>query len=66
MASTQRNTFKYQLKVGNKIIHRGVSVHIDRSDAKHHECGSTCHILKVGKKSVHLEPVSTERRGDRR
>jgi hypothetical protein len=36
MASTQRNTVKYQLRVGRKVIQRGATTHISRSSVGHH------------------------------
>jgi predicted GIY-YIG superfamily endonuclease len=46
-----RDTFKYQFKVGKKIVHRGITNDLDRREAEHQasrQPWANGHIVKVG------------------
>ena len=48
----KRDTFKYQFKVGNKIVHGGITKDLERREAEHQEKWPGGHIKKVGKKTT--------------
>ena len=46
-----RDTYKYQYKIGNKIVHGGITKRpIDEREAEHQQEWPNGHILKVGPK----------------
>ena len=48
-----RNTYKYHLKDGNKIIESGITNDLDRREREHQqEYGPGVHIFKVGSAST--------------
>jgi putative zinc finger/helix-turn-helix YgiT family protein len=51
-----RNTYKYDFKVGNKIVHSGITNDLERREQEHRQRWSGGHIVKVGK-------VTTEEAG---
>ena len=46
---TKRDTFKYQFKVGHKIVHGGITKDLERRESEHQEKWPGGHIKKVGK-----------------
>lgn len=59
----KRNTVKYQFKVGNKIVHRGITNDLDRREQEHRETWKRGHILKVGNKTTREKALQWEREG---
>ncbi len=49
-----RNTYKYQFKVGNKIVHGGITDDLERREAKHQQKWPKGRIKQFG-------PTTTER-----
>ena len=47
-----RETFKYQFKVGNKVMHGGITNDLERREAEHQEKWPTGHIKQVGNKTT--------------
>lgn len=49
-----RDTFKYHFKVGNKIVHGGITNDLDRREQEHQQDRGQGkgHILKVGQKTT--------------
>ena len=45
----ERDTYKYQFKVGNKIVHGGITNDLDRRDAEHKQTWPKGHIKQVGR-----------------
>ena len=46
---TDRTMYRYHLKMGNKIIHTGVTNNLDRRESEHkQEFGDKVHIKQVG------------------
>jgi len=43
-----RNTNKYDFKVGNKIVHSGITNNLDRREQEHKQRWPSGHIVKVG------------------
>ena len=50
--SQRRNTYKYQFKVGNKIVHGGITNDLDRRESEHQQKWPGGHIRKVGYKTT--------------
>ena len=46
--SKPRDTYKYQFKVGNKVVHGGITKDLQRREAEHREKWPKGHIKQVG------------------
>ena len=46
--SKPRDTYKYDFKVGNKIVHRGITKDLDRREQEHQQKWPKGHIKQVG------------------
>ena len=44
MANKPRDTYKYQFKVGNKVVHGGITNDLDRREAEHKQKWAKGHI----------------------
>ena len=44
----KRDTYKYQFKVGNKVVHKGITNDLERRDAEHKQDWPSGHIKQVG------------------
>ena len=60
---TDRVTYKYHFKIGNKIIHTGITNDIDRREREHkNKPGqSKGHIKQVGVRTTHESAFAWER-----
>lgn len=47
-----RDTYKYQFKVGNKIVHPGITDDLERREQEHQKKWPTGHIKQVGNKTT--------------
>ena len=47
-----RDTYKYQFKVGNKIVHGGVTNNLNRRESEHQQKWSEGHIKQVGRRTT--------------
>ncbi len=48
-----RDTYKYQFKVGNKILHEGITNNLERREKEHQaNIDSKGHIKQVGNKTT--------------
>lgn len=47
-----RNTYKYQFKVGNKIVHGGITTDLERREQEHKQKWAKGHIVQVGRKTT--------------
>ncbi len=45
----KRDTYKYDFKVGNKIIHSGITNDLDRRGQEHQQRWPKGHIVQVGR-----------------
>jgi len=53
MAGQQnRDTYKYQMKIGNKIVHRGITNDLDRREGEHQQTWPKGHITQVGRRTT--------------
>ncbi len=46
--SKPRDTYKYRFKVGNKVVHGGITKDLQRREAEHREKWPKGHIKQVG------------------
>jgi len=46
----KRDTYKYHFKIGNKIVHSGITNDLDRREMEHKQKWSNGHIFQVGSK----------------
>ena len=46
---TKRDTYKYQQKIGNKIVHGGITGDLGRREKEHQQKWPKSHITKVGR-----------------
>jgi hypothetical protein len=73
MANEPRDTFKYHFKVGNVIVHRGITNNLSVREASHQRSGRYTmhngqrlywlggHIVKIGIATTHDEALRWER-----
>ena len=47
-----RDTFKYQFKIGNKIVHGGITNDLDRREKEHQQKWPEGHIKQVGHRTT--------------
>jgi len=47
-----RNTYKYHFKIGNKIVHSGITDDLKRREQEHQQKWPTGHIKHVGHKTT--------------
>lgn len=48
MPKQPRDTNKYQFKVGNKVVHGGITKDLERRESEHQQKWPKGHIKKVG------------------
>ena len=61
-----RDTFKYHLKDGKKVIHRGVTNDLERRESEHQERFPNSRIERVGRRSTRKAALKWEREGGKR
>ena len=44
-----RNTYKYRFKVGNKVVHCGITNDLERRELEHKNNWPNGHIVQVGR-----------------
>ena len=47
-----RDTYKYQFKEGNKIVHGGITDDLERREQEHQQKWSKGHIVQVGRRTT--------------
>ena len=47
-----RDTYKYYFKVGNKIVHGGITEDLDRREQEHQQKWTKGHLYKVGRRTT--------------
>ena len=60
---TNRDTFKYYFKTGNKVVHRGITYDLDRRETEHkntHGWGDG-HIKQIGFRTTRKAALDWER-----
>lgn len=48
----KRDTYKYQFKVGNKIVHGGITNDLERREQEHQQKWPKGHIAQVGRQTT--------------
>ena len=48
----KRDTYKYQFKVGNKIVHGGITSDLERREGEHQQKWPKGHIKQVGRRTT--------------
>ncbi len=53
MGQKKRDTFKYQFKIGNRIVHGGITNDLERREQEHKQTyGEKGHIKQVGRRTT--------------
>ena len=47
-----RNTYKYDFKITNKIVHSGITKNLERREIEHQQKWPKGHIVQVGNKTT--------------
>ena len=50
--SKPRSIYKYHFKVGNKIVHRGITSNLEQRERGHKIVRSSGHIKQVGRRTT--------------
>lgn len=58
-----RDIYKYHLRRGNKILHRGITDDLKRREQEHQEKFPGSHIVQIGHKTTRGAALRWERRG---
>ena len=62
----KRNTFKYHLKRGRKVVHRGITNDLERREAEHQQRFPGAKIKQVGRRTTRAAALKWERMGGKR
>ena len=60
---SDRDTFKYHFKIGNTIVHRGITNDLDRRAGEHEQEWPDGHITQVGRQTTRDGALKWERDG---
>ena len=61
-----KDTYKYHLKQGKKVVHRGITNDLDRREDEHKKQSPGTEIKQVGRKTTREAALRWEREGGRR
>ena len=61
-----RDTYKYHVKVGGKIVYRGITKNLERRGAEHKARRPSSHIAQVGRRTTREKALEWEREGGKR
>lgn len=64
--SQERDTYKYQVKIGKKIVHRGITKDLERRAAQHKALRPKSHVAQIGRRTTWERALDWERRGGKR
>ncbi|MBC8403286.1 MAG: hypothetical protein H8E14_17510 [Candidatus Marinimicrobia bacterium] len=56
-----RDTYKYYFKIGNKIVHGGITNDLERREQEHQQEWPNGHIKKVGNITTHEAALDWEK-----
>ncbi len=59
----KRDTYKYHLKRGNKVVHRGITDDLDRRLSEHHQEFPKAKIKQIGRRTTREKGLEWERKG---
>lgn len=60
---SKRDTYKYQFKKGNKIIHRGITNDLERRGQEHIQNHGSGHITQIGRRTTREAALEWEQKG---
>ena len=63
MPRSPRDTYRYHFKVGNKIVHRGITNELDRRAREHQQNWPQGSIKQIGTKVTRQTALKWERDG---
>lgn len=63
MAPQKRDTYRYQFKVGNKVVYRGVTSDPKRREVEHRQRWPSGHVSLVGSATGRASALAWERQG---
>ena len=58
-----RDTYKYHLKEGNKILHRGITDDLKRRESEHQQEFPNARIAPIGRRTTREQALEWERKG---
>lgn len=61
-----RDTYKYHLKDGHRVVRRGITNDLARREAEHQEEFPNSRIVKIGRRATREAALCWERRGAKR
>jgi predicted GIY-YIG superfamily endonuclease len=61
--ASKRDTYKYHLKEGNKIVHRGITRDLDRRLREHWQEFPRAKIKQVGRRTTREKALDWEHKG---
>lgn len=61
-----RDTYKYQLKEGRKVVHRGITNDLHRRETEHQGEYPGAEIKQVGRRTTRAASMKWEREGGKR
>ena len=64
--SERRNTYKYHVKVGRKIIYSGITNDLERRSAEHKSRWPNSHVVKVGRRTTREQAAIWREKADMR
>ena len=64
--SKERDTYKYQVKIGKKIVHRGVTKNLDRRAAQHKASRPNSHVVQIGRRTTQERASEWVRHGGKK
>ena len=62
----ERDTYKYHLKRGHKVIHRGITNDPVRRETEHQEESPRARLVQVGRRTTREAALIWERQGGKR
>ena len=63
---SERDTFKYHLKLGNRVVHRGITNDLERRAREHQGEHAGTTITQVGRRTTREAALQWEREGGKR
>lgn len=63
MSGKRRTTYKYHMKEGNKIVHRGITDDLERREEEHQQKWPNAHIKQIGRKTTEEAARKWEQEG---
>ena len=62
----KRDTYKYDVKLGKQVIHRGITKDLERRGAEHKARWPKSRITQVGRRTTHEKALEWQRSRGRR